>query len=148
MSTGTGTTAANSWNSANASTTSFVSAIGNGITGYTGAATGNANSHSAGAASTASSGNQFAGVIVNQGNTGNNVSQYTAGDSVIQSTSTVTVNNTVVPVTNVQTQTSAYALSNSNQVNESVYSNGDVANTVGAGSNTVTNTGTATAVGN
>jgi hypothetical protein len=144
-STGSGVASSSSWNSANA----IVTSLGQNTTlsGYTGQPSGTASSNSAGNASTSSSGNVFGGVTQIQGNTASNVGGYTASDSAIRTYSTVIVNGVSVPVTNVQTETSAFTFNNSTQSNTTVFNTGSVAN-VGSGTNGVSNSGSASAVAN
>jgi hypothetical protein len=145
ITTGNASASSQSWNSAVAAANSYQNTN---LPGYTGAASGAANSASGGSASTSSNGDHFSGVEQIQGNSESNLNAYSASDSGIQYNSTVTVNGTTVPVTNVQTQTSATAQSDSSVANTTVFGSTPVAN-VGTGGNSVTaNSGTATADAN
>ena len=142
--TGSGVASSSSWNSAAANSQSFENTR---LPGYTGAASGEANSYVLGAASTKSTGDKFQGVTQIQGNSAMNTSLYSASDSGILTPGTVSVNGVSVPVNTVQTETSATAQSDSTRVTHTVYSSGAV-NNVGNGGNWIVDNGNAAAVAN
>ena len=143
MTTGSGTASSSSWNSAAANSQAVENTN---LPGYTGAASGEANSYVSGGASTSSSGNKPTQI---QGNSATNASFYNATDSGILTSTpgTANVNGVSVPVNTVQTETSATAQSDSVQVGHTVYSSGAVDN-VGNGGNWIVDNGNAAAVAN
>ena len=143
--TGTACAASQSWNSATADATSFAPVNTPGV--GSGVASGSSLSASSGSVSSSSLNNQHSGVTQIQGNTASNVGGYTATDSAVISSGSVQVGSVWVPVTNVSTQTSAYAFNNSAQSNTTMYGDTSAAN-VGNGAHTVANSGSSSAVAN
>lgn len=127
VTTGNGVAGSASYNVASANVSSIQSAIGNGVSGYTGDATGAANSYSSATVGTVAIGDMTNTV----GNQSGNASGYSASDSAISSNSVVNG----VPVTSWESQTSAMAFSNGSQSHNGVtFSNGTIEN-VGFGLN-------------